>query len=282
MKVIFHGDDFGLTSGVNEGIIQSYREGLLTSASLMAGGEAVQEAISLAKDNPGLDMGVHLVLCDEPPVLRPEDLSSILSSDSCFPSRNHLLKAIVTRKIDYREVEAEWNAQVEKVLNAGIQISHLDSHQFVHLFPGLLDVCLNIVKKHDIPFVRGSINDPPSIETGVTRFIQWTGLTLWTRSFVSRSLPSHAKVLPSVGFLAAGGRLNRDALLKTLEALRSKKSARAVEVILHPGTGDAHTFNKYRHWGYDWKKDLDLLTDRALKKDLALRGIRTTSFGKEL
>lgn len=282
MKVIFHGDDFGLTPGVNEGIIQSYREGLLTSTSLIASGEAAQEAISLAKDNPGLDMGVHLILCDEPPVLRPGDLSSMISSGACFPSRNHVLKVIVTGKIDYREVEAEWNAQVEKALNAGIRVSHLDSHQFVHLFPGLLAVFLKIVKKYDIPFVRGSSDDPASLETGFTRLIQWAGLTLWTRSFVSRSLPSHVRVLPSVGFLAAGGRLNSDVLLKTLESLRSKKSARAVEVILHPGIGDAHTFNKYSHWGYDWKKDLDLLTDRTLKKDLALRGIRTTSFGKEL
>ena len=282
MKVIFHSDDFGLTSGVNKGIIRSFSEGLLTSASLIAGGEAAQEATSLAKDNPGLDIGIHLVLCDEPPVLRPGDLSSIISSGACFPSRNHVLKAILSRRIDYRQVEAEWSAQVEKALNAGVRISHLDSHQFIHLFPGLLSVCLKIIKKYDIPFVRSSIDDLASLETGFTRLIQWAGLTLWTRSFVSRSLPSHVKVLPSIGFLAAGGRLNRDALLKTLEALRSRKSVRAVEVILHPGTGDAHTSNKYSHWGYDWKKDLDLLTDRTLQKDLALQGIRTTSFEKEL
>jgi len=229
-----------------------------------------------------LDIGIHLVLCDEPPVLRPGDLSSIISSGACFPSRNHVLKAILSRRIDYRQVEAEWSAQVEKALNAGVRISHLDSHQFIHLFPGLLSVCLKIIKKYDIPFVRSSIDDLASLETGFTRLIQWAGLTLWTRSFVSRSLPSHVKVLPSIGFLAAGGRLNRDALLKTLEALRSRKSVRAVEVILHPGTGDAHTSNKYSHWGYDWKKDLDLLTDRTLQKDLALQGIRTTSFEKEL
>lgn len=282
MKVIFHGDDFGLTSGVNKGIIRSFSEGLLTSASLIAGGKAAQEAISLAKDNPGLDMGIHLVLCDEPPVLRPGDVSSIISSGACFPSRNHVLKAILSGRIDYRQVEAEWSAQVEKALNAGVRISHLDSHQFIHLFPGLLSVCLKIVKKYDIPFVRGSVDDLASLETGFTRLIQWAGLTLWTRSFVSRSLPSHVKVLPSIGFLAAGGRLNRDVLLKTLEALRSRKPVRAVEIILHPGTGDAHTSNKYSHWGYDWKKDLDLLTEKALKKDLALRGMRTTSFGKEL
>jgi predicted glycoside hydrolase/deacetylase ChbG (UPF0249 family) len=281
MKVIFHGDDFGLTSGVNEGIIHAYREGLLASTSLIAGGEAAQEAISLAKENPGLDMGVHLVLCDEPPVLHSKDLSSIISSGTCFPSRNHILKAILSGRIDYREVEAEWHAQVETILNAGLRVGHLDSHQFVHLFPGLLAVCLNMVKKYHIPFVRGLIDDPASLKYGLKRFIQWMGLALWTRSFVSRSLPSHVGIVSSVGFLGAGGRLNKEMLLKTLDALRFKTSTSLVEVILHPGTGDAHTLNKYRDWDYDWKKDLDLITDRALKKDLDLRGITTTSFGKE-
>ena len=281
MKVVFHGDDFGLTSGVNKGIIRSYREGLLTSASLMAGGEAAEEAISFAEENPGLDMGIHLVLCDETPVLQPVDVSSIVSSGGRFPSRNHLVKAILSGKIDYTEVEAEWCAQVETAINAGLRITHLDSHQFVHLFPGLLSVCLKIVKKYDIPFVRGSTDDPTSLEYGLKRLIQWSGLALWTRSFVSRSLPSHIRALPSVGFLAAGGRLKKNVLLNTLKALRFKKSAHAIEVILHPGTGDSHTFNKYRHWGYKWKEDLDLLTDSSLKKELALRGMKTTSFGEE-
>jgi len=282
MKVIFHGDDFGLTSGVNKGIIRSFREGLLTSASLIAGGEAAEEAISLAKDNPGLDMGVHLILCDELPVLRPEHLSSIILSGSRFPSRNHVLKAILAHKIDYVEIEAEWNAQVEKVLNVEIPISHLDSHQFIHLFPGLLRICLNIAGKHKIPFVRASCIDLPTLDAGFTRFVQWSCLKLWIRLFVSRFIPPDIKGSVSVGFLGAGGRMNKDTLLKTIDTLWRKKSACVVEVVLHPGIGDGHTAHKYSHWRYDWKKDLDLLTDNSLKKALDLRGVELTSFGKEL
>jgi predicted glycoside hydrolase/deacetylase ChbG (UPF0249 family) len=281
MKLIFHGDDFGLTAGVNRGIIRSFREGLLTSASIIAAGEAAQEALSLARDTPGLDMGVHLTLCDERPVLRPRDLSSIIPSGDRLPSRSHLLKAILSGEIDYGQVEAEWRAQVETVLSAGIRISHLDSHQFVHLFPGLLGVCLKIVRTVDIPFVRAAMVDPASLKAGLRRLIQWTGLAIWSRLYASRLLASSARTIPCVGFLLAGGRLTRGALLKTLTALRSRAAGRTVEVMLHPGTGDAHTLNKYRHWGYDWKNDLELLTEAGLKNDLALHGIRTTSFGNE-
>ncbi len=281
MKLIFHGDDFGLTSGVNRGIIRSFREGLLTSASILAAGEAAPEAMSLARDNSGLDMGVHLTLCDERPVLRPRDLSSIIPSGDRFPSRNRLLKRILSGQIDYREVEAEWRAQVETILHAGIRISHIDSHQFVHLFPGLLSVCLKIVRAYDIPFVRGAMVDPASLKAGLWRLIQWTGLAGWSRLYTSRLLAPACRVIPSVGFLSAGGRLTREALLDTLTWLQSKTSAPTVEVILHPGTGDAHTLYIYRRWGYDWKRDLDLLTDAGLKNDLAQRGIQPTSFGKE-
>ena len=281
MKLIFHGDDFGLTPGVNRGIIHSFGEGLLTSASLIAAGEAAEEAMSLARDTPGLDMGVHLTLCDERPVIRPADLSSLIPSGDRFPSRNRLLKTILVRRIDYREVEAEWRAQVETTLNAGIRISHLDSHQFVHLFPGLLSICLKIARSYDIPFVRGAMVDQASLNAGLRRLIQWTGLAIWSRLYVSRLLTSSVRTVPSVGFLMAGGRLTRDVLLETLAALRSKTSVSTIEVMLHPGTGDAHTLHRYHHWGYDWKRDLDLLTDDGLKNELAASGIQTTSFRKE-
>jgi chitin disaccharide deacetylase len=281
MRVIFHGDDFGLTSGVNRGIIRSFNEGLLTSASIIAPGEAAKEALSLAKDTPGLDMGVHLTLCDERPVRRLRDLSSIIPSGDRLPSRNHLLKIILLRRIDYREVEAEWCAQVNAVLNAGIPISHLDSHQFVHLFPGLIRICLKIVRTYDIPFVRGLIIDPASLQAGLKRLIQCTGLAVWSRFYASRLLKPFCSTVPSAGFLLSGGKLTRDALLKTLTALQSKTTARTVEIILHPGTGDAHTLHTYRHWDYDWKSDLELLTDAGLKNDLALLGIQTSSFENE-
>ena len=282
MKLIFHGDDFGLTAGINQGIILAFKEGLLSSTSLIAGGEAAEEAIALARENPGLDMGIHLILCDEKPVLPAEDISSITSGRPHFPSRREILKRVVKRVIDYREVEAEWNAQIEMILNAKIPITHMDGHQFIHLFPGLLPICLKIARKHKIPFVRTSNDDLATFEAGFMRFIQWAYLKLWIKIFISRSFSSNIRSVSSVGFLAAGGRLNRGTLLKNIDSLRRKKPSSLVEFILHPGIGDGYTAHKYSHWRYDWRKDLDLLIDSALKKALGRRGVELTSFGKEL
>jgi len=278
MRLILNGDDFGLTSGVNQGVVRAFQGGLLTSASLMANGEAAEEAISLARANPGLDMGVHLALCDEHPLLPPSELPSILPSGGRFPSRGHVLRAIGSGSIDYGEVEAEWRAQVERVLEAGVRLSHLDSHQYVHLLPGLWKVCLNLAKTYRIPFIRAWVADPGSRGIPFRRLVQWLGIRLWTRAVVPRFTPPNVQVLPSVGFWASGGRLNQKTLFHLLDALRTRHDPPAVEVVLHPGIGDDHTTSAYQWWGYDWKRDLDLLTEASLKEELALRDMTPGTF----
>ena len=286
MNVIFNGDDFGLTSGVNHGIIRAFKHGLLTSASLMAVGEATEEAMALALENPGLDVGIHLVLADEPPLLPPTALSTLISETGLLPSRNRILGAIFSRKLDYGQVEAECCAQVEKVLAQGIGISHLDSHQFIHLFPGIFKVCLKIARRYHIPFVRGAMMEPllsgaltdPGIGPG--RLTQWACLKGWTRLMAARGCFLPVSTVSSVGFINAGGRMDCTTVLGILDKLAAKQCSR-VEFMLHPGLGDNHTHHKYRHWRYFWEKDLALLLNNDLRKGLEMRNIETTSFGKE-
>ena len=287
MRVIFHGDDFGLTPGVNQGITNAFKHGLLTSTSIMAAGEAAEEAMSLALENPGLDVGIHLVLADEPPLLAPEELSTLISNNGLLPSRNEILTAIFSRKLDYGQVEAEWCAQVEKVLKPGIRISHLDSHQFIHLFPGLFNVCRSISRRYNIPFIRNTMIEPSLSSTlvtpgiGLSRLLQWFGLWGWTRLMAAGGSFHSGGTIPSVGFLHAGGRMDCAEVLGILDTLAQKPSCSRVEFILHPGMGDNHTQNKYGHWRYTWENDLALLLNDDLRKGLEMRNIKTTSFGKE-
>ena len=285
MRVIFHGDDFGLTSGVNKGIIRAFKHGLLTSTSLMAVGEASEEAMALALENPGLDVGIHLVLADEPPLLAPEALSTLISRHGLLPSRNRILRAIISRKLDYGQVEAEWCTQVEKVLSTGIKISHLDSHQFVHLFPGLFKVCQHLKRRYNIPFIRNAMIEPSLsnslIDPGIGRLVQWFGLWGWTRLMALRGCFPSRTIISSVGFLNTGGKMDCTMILEILDKLAKNQQCSRVEFILHPGVGDSHTENKYRHWRYSWENDLALLLNDDLRKGLEMRNIKTTSFGKE-
>jgi predicted glycoside hydrolase/deacetylase ChbG (UPF0249 family) len=287
MRVIFHGDDLGLTPGVNRGIINAFKDGLLTSTSLMAVGEAAEEAMDLALENPGLDMGIHLVLADESPLSAPEELSTLIAGNGLLPSRNRILRAIFSRKLEYGQVEAEWCAQVEKVLKPGIRISHLDSHQFMHLFPGLFSVCRSISRRYNIPFIRNTMIEPSLFSAlippgiGLSRLLQWFGLWGWTRLMTAGGSFHRGATIPSVGFLHAGGRMDCAEVLRILDTLAQKPFSSRVEFILHPGIGDNHTQNKYRHWRYFWENDLALLLNDDLRKGLEMRNIKTTSFGKE-
>ena len=160
MQVIFHGDDFGLTSGVNEGVIQAFRHGVLRSTSIIASGQAVDEAIGLARSHPDLDVGIHLVLSDEKSLLKTNSLTCHPLSDKRFPSRQRLLLNLLTGHTTVQQVEKEWRAQVEKILSGGIRVSHLDSHQHVHLYPHLFPLAIRLCIEYNIPFIRTCFLDP--------------------------------------------------------------------------------------------------------------------------
>lgn len=278
MKVIFNGDDFGLTSGVNEGIIHSFQGGLLSSTSLIANGEAASEAIALARENPELDIGIHLTLTEQFPLLPEGNNFLIISHGSPFPSKEKILYGILARKINYNKVEAEWKAQIEKVIGSGVQISHMDSHQFIHLFPGLFPLSLSLAVKYNIPYIRTSILDPISFGTGLKRILQCALLKLWANKFLSQRASPQIKRVPSLGFIKTGGRMEAGTIMKYIDRIIREGSHQFVEVFLHPGIGDAYTTHKYQHWRYDWAKDMKLLLDRVLKNELSRRGVEIISY----
>ena len=278
MKVVLHADDFGLTAGVNQGIMQTFAHGLLTSASLMASGEAAGQALQLAAETPDLDVGVHLTLCDERPVLPARFVGTLVTGQGVFPSRAKIFARILGGRIDYAQVRAEWRAQIERALAAGIVVSHLDGHQFVHLLPGLFHVCQQLAGEYAIGHVRSDLADRPTDRVGLGRSLQWVGLKSWiatgVRPFKRPSLAGPA----AVGFCLAGGRLTAEDLIGVLTHLARRRRLAAVEVMLHPGTGDRRTRAKYRHWGYDWSADRDLLLAPALKTTLDRLGMVPSSY----
>jgi predicted glycoside hydrolase/deacetylase ChbG (UPF0249 family) len=93
-QVILNADDFGLTRGVNEGIIRAHHEGILTSATLMANGAAFEDAVEQARVTPSLGVGCHLVLVGGKSVAPPEKISSLVDAEGRLP---RTLSNLVTR-----------------------------------------------------------------------------------------------------------------------------------------------------------------------------------------
>lgn len=150
MKVIFNADDFGLTQGVNDGIVQSHLEGVVNSTTLLVGMPAEKHAIALAKELPGLKVGLHLRFTLGKPLGGATELTNSRGeffSYKEFWSRNGYCSQTIYQ---------ECIAQVEAFLATGLSLSHLDSHHHVHTHPEFLPIVQEVAAQYKVP-LRGQL-----------------------------------------------------------------------------------------------------------------------------
>jgi predicted glycoside hydrolase/deacetylase ChbG (UPF0249 family) len=138
--LITNADDFGFTRDVNEGIVHAHRQGILTATTLMATGTAFDHAVGLARENPELDVGVHLVL---------------VGSEGYPPTVARLVASLGSIRI-YDELAR----QIGKVLEAGIRPTHLDTHKHTHVLPPVLAAVARLAEEFKIPWVRRPLANP--------------------------------------------------------------------------------------------------------------------------
>ncbi|ABW30741.1 hopanoid biosynthesis-associated protein HpnK [Acaryochloris marina] len=153
--VIVNGDDFGFSHGVNEGIIQAHTEGILTSTSLMVAGEAVDEAVDLAKQHPSLGVGLHVVLGCGKAVLPPEQIPHLVDEQGQFPDNPAQAGwRYYFNQAARRELHQEIEAQLQCFLATGLSLSHVDGHLHHHANPAVLNVLMALAPKYNIPIIR--------------------------------------------------------------------------------------------------------------------------------
>jgi len=148
MKVIFNADDFGLTPGVNQGIVQSHLNGVVKSTTMLVGMAAEKNAIALAKEVPSLKVGLHLRFTLGRPITG--------HSSFCDQQGEFFSYGQFWHQTSYSEqaIYEECIAQVEAFLMSGLSLSHLDSHHHVHTHPSFLPVVTEVATKYQIP-LRG-------------------------------------------------------------------------------------------------------------------------------
>ncbi|MCU0560040.1 MAG: ChbG/HpnK family deacetylase [Desulfobacterales bacterium] len=275
IRLVVNADDLGLCAAVNAGILCAHRRGIVTAASLMAVGAAFDHAVDGCRSAPGLDVGVHLTLVAGSP-LRPG--SCLAGPNGRFPdSAAALLQRYLTGGIELSEVRAEWSAQIERVLDQGVAVSHLDSHQHVHVLPGLAQICLELAARYGIPFVRVpcerlAMDRPPSLH-GLKRLFGAASLrAAWGMARLAGARPANHPPLKFLGF-RVGGRLNSERLRRLLSELQP---GGVYELMCHPGLSPEEP--EVRRWGYDHEQELLALTDPALRAELAAREIRLCGF----
>lgn len=153
-KLIVNADDFGLSEAVNYGIISAYRRGIVKSTTIMAGMSAFDHGIQLLKENEGLGCGVHMNLSLSKPVLKGH--KTIVNESGNFYKR--ITNELIEEKFNLDEVYNEFCAQIDKTINNGIKITHLDSHHHVHTLAALKPVIKKVIEKYKLP-IRGGFEE---------------------------------------------------------------------------------------------------------------------------
>ncbi|MGX8833428.1 chitin disaccharide deacetylase [Amedibacillus sp. YH-ame6] len=179
--LIVNADDFGLSEAVNYGILRAFKEGIVTSTTIMANMPGYEHAIQLAKENPGLHIGVHLTLTTYKPLLK--NRKHIVMENGYFHDKNKI------DEIDTEEAYEELKAQIEKVLESGIEIDHLDSHHHVHAQRVLKDVMERLSKEYQLPF-RGGFSYDSHIEKFSNSNIEFydKGITVETFKKIAKNV----------------------------------------------------------------------------------------------
>ena len=183
--VIVNADDFGLTEGVNRGIVSCHRAGNVTSTTLMVNMPAVEHALCCADDNPQLAVGWHANLTQGLPVFISSRRSALLGDDGTFMQRGRLARRLLMRRVPKAVLEDELQAQYQRYLSFGRRPTHIDSHQHVHAFPQVFDVLAGIAEREGIP-IRMPWRWPGNQRGGLSKWLKAGGMDWLVRSSESR------------------------------------------------------------------------------------------------
>ncbi|HZM49011.1 MAG TPA: ChbG/HpnK family deacetylase [Vicinamibacteria bacterium] len=266
-RLIVSGDDLGLHPGINAGVVRCHREGIVTSASLCANGGAFEDAVAALRGAPDLDVGVHLTLVGEAPLLPKGSLPTLAPEGRLPPHFGALFLRLTLRRVRMAEVEEEMTAQVARARDAGLRVTHLDSHQHVHLHPALLPAVLRVARRFGIGAVRAA-----------ARSVSGSGLRPGLIGLVSKLGSRRLRVAgvrtpDTLVGLAETGRLDEARLRAVVVALPEGTS----ELVCHPGAGDGAIASAYG-WGFRWDEEAAALTAPAVRETLRREGIQLIAY----
>jgi predicted glycoside hydrolase/deacetylase ChbG (UPF0249 family) len=154
-SVIINADDFGLSPGVNRGIVKAFRDGVLTSTTMLVHLEHFEDAVRLARECRDLPVGVHLSLLWGRPVSDASEIPTLVGADGRFPTRLSTLAARYFRgRLSPDEARLEFRNQIRAFVDSGLSPTHVDTHKHVHCLPGILGALIAAARESGVDKVR--------------------------------------------------------------------------------------------------------------------------------
>jgi chitin disaccharide deacetylase len=255
--LIVNADDYGYFRCVSRGILKAASTGIVTATGVFANADHFAEHAAWLRDCDALDAGVHLNLTEGVPL--SDDLRKQLARTSGrFPRKFAMAKAILSGAVKTTAVRSEWRAQIERCLEAGLEVRFLNSHEHLHMLPTVFPVVTALAAEYAVPHVRF----PTSRLAG----------SPFQASFVRDAIMKTLEIVnrrsvkaPAAHFLGmeASGKLSLQYLDQSIPALRPGE---VHELMCHPGELDAQEASDPRLLSYhDWEGELRTLTNPAVR-----------------
>lgn len=275
-RLVVNADDFGMSRGVNRGIVEAHRSGLVTSASLMANLPSAEDALTRAAICPDLGLGLHLTLTAGRPLSLPDTVPTLVGPDGQFLLLGTLLARLSVGRVHADDVRRELAAQVEWALRRGIRPDHLDSHHHVHVHPRVAPIVIALAREHQIGWVRCPVEGGPSPSVlalparDAARTVAISTFGVLTQVLVRQAGLRAARHFRGIGLGMGFGEKD---LLAALERL----PAGLTELMTHPGHPDEE-LARLTVFAEGRDRELAALTSPAARDTARRRRIRLTSF----
>jgi predicted glycoside hydrolase/deacetylase ChbG (UPF0249 family) len=275
-QLVVNADDFGISRGVNRGIVEAHRKGLVTSASLMPNLPSAEDALTRAAICPDLGLGLHLTLTAGRPLSPPDLVPTLVDTDGRFFVLGTLLSRLSLGQVRADDLARELTAQVEWALRRGVRPSHLDSHHHVHVHPRVAPVVIGLARQHGIGWVRCPVEGGPSPALlGLPPKDAARTLAISTFGLVTRILVRRAGLRTTRQFrgIGLGMGFATPGLLDTLDRLPPGLT----ELMTHPGNPDEE-LARLTVFAEGRDRELAALTAPPARELVRRRRIRLTSF----
>jgi len=279
-RLIVNADDFGLTAGVNRAIIEGHTRGVVTSATLMANMPAFDEAVRLAKDHPSLGVGLHFNITQGRPIAEASRVGSLVDDHGEFWGTGAaLLGRALAGRLNTEEVIVELRAQIEKVLNAGLRLTHIDSHKHSHALPRICEAIIATIEDYGINAVRLPREEwrfdrnAKSFKL-IAQSAGALGISQLCRISDARLKKSDVKTPDFFFGIARTGFWTKSWLVGLIERL----PAGASELMCHPGYDDDELYAVKTRLRASRAHELRLLTDLDVAAKLRENDVRLINF----
>lgn len=270
-RLIVTADDFGYSSFVNRAIIHCFRKGIVTSASFIANTQYFSESIRMLRQNKKLDIGLHVNLTEFFPLTRAKTLTG---TNGKFLDKNEWHNGYCSNA-DRHEIENEIESQIIKFLSSGLNLTHINGHNHIHVFPEIIDIIVKLAKRHGIRYVRLPDERIINKNQRLSDEIQKRNvLAKFSKAARNKIIKNRLETTNSFYGILDMNNMDFYRMSLILDSIEDGTT----ELMVHPAYADKR--GDIFHRSIQREREIRILTDYKIKKMIGKNGIKLANYSQ--